>query len=164
MSERQKQAQFLRALIGYAETGERCDLLERIKRAERDERCVRVALELVGLLAMAALFGLGYSIIFIDVEQIVSPSPPVLIRLLYALGLGSLFCLVAFGSSWFWYRRISDRIHDECRSFIMKVLDAQAAQNQAPVIPSIVEKSSIHLYENRTVSLEEAEPLLRKAS
>ena len=47
MSERQKQAEFLKSLLACGDVSQHQDLSERLKLAEREERCMKRACRLV---------------------------------------------------------------------------------------------------------------------
>ena len=124
MSERQKQTEFLKTLLGYEDTEERRALEARLHKAERDERCLRRACGLVSLMAFFSLAGLGYSAVL--VPEFFHNATPWLVKFFYALVLGSAFCLTVFTSLWLWYRSVSNRHCGECRRFFLAVLEAKA--------------------------------------
>ena len=98
MSDHQRETAFLRQCIRYDDTEERHLLEERITEIQRDERCVRRAMWLMALLALLAMAGLGYAAVFMadhpqDMSQFIAPLTS---KVLCALGLGSLICLLAF--------------------------------------------------------------------
>src|SRR5947209_8371234 len=102
MSERQKETKFLKTLILCDDSDQGRQLQDKIKSAEKDERCVRCAVFLVGLLALLSLSGLGYSAVF--VPQIARFSSHIATRIFCATGLGSVICMGLFVGYWFWYR------------------------------------------------------------
>src|SRR5262245_42239973 len=117
MSEHHRETAFLKKLIRYDDTDTRCRLEEQIGQAERDERCVRGAACLVGLVAGLAVAGLCYSAVFLpDFPQNRSQ---IVLKLFCALGLGSLICLVAFLGVWFNYRRLLNQRREDCRKFVL---------------------------------------------
>jgi hypothetical protein len=116
MSERQRQCEFLKSLILTGESSH-TEIYERIKKAECDERCVRIALTLVSLLALVSLLGLGYSAVLLP--SFFESGTPVLVRLFCALGLASLFSTIVFTGYWLWYRKLVDRVYEECRRLVM---------------------------------------------
>ena len=123
MSEYRKQAAFLKALMMYEENTEHHFLVERLGHAEKNEHCILCACRLVGLIAMVGLAGLGYSAVLLP--EFFDHSPHVVIGFFSALGLGSLLCLVAFVGLWLWYRRALNRVHDECRRAVTRMLDCR---------------------------------------
>src|SRR6185503_2953700 len=93
MSEHRKQATFLKTLLTYNDdTDEHRALHERLAEAEREERCLRRACKLVGLLAMFAVAGLGYCLVLLP--GFFNLSRHTLVLSFAALGLG---CLIALG-------------------------------------------------------------------
>ena len=123
MSERQKQTQFLKCLLGFAGNRKRRELHERILKAEHDEKCVRSALVLVGLVVLFSLSGLGYSAVLLP--EFFDNSTPFLVKIFCALGLGSVICSIVCLGCWLWYRSIANRLHDECRQLVMESLEAR---------------------------------------
>src|SRR6185436_12656398 len=117
MSDHQRETAFLRQCILYDDTGERHKLEESITQLQRNERCVRRAVWLMTLLAALAMAGLCYSAVFLaaipqNMSQFVSP---LISKVLCALGLGSLICLVSFLGLGVAYRKELDQQREECR-------------------------------------------------
>src|ERR1051325_1042932 len=129
MSERQKETKFLKTLIVCDDSEQSRCLQERIKRAEKDERCIRCAVYLVSLLALLCLSGLGYAAVF--VPQFGHFSSHIATRVFCIIGLGSAICLVIFLAYWSWYRAVSNRLFDECRRFLGPLMESRI--NQTPV-------------------------------
>ena len=117
MSERQKQKDFLKALICSEDTHELRDLEARINKAEHDEKCVRCAMALVGLMELFAASGFCYSAVLLP--EFFQNSTPFLVKFFCALALGSGICLAVFVGYWFWYRHLSNRLFDECRRIVL---------------------------------------------
>src|ERR1051325_1694733 len=69
MNEHQKQTEFLRQCLLYADTGERHKLEENITQLLRNERCLRRAVSVMALLVALAIAGIGYSAIFLTDEH-----------------------------------------------------------------------------------------------
>jgi formate hydrogenlyase subunit 3/multisubunit Na+/H+ antiporter MnhD subunit len=136
MSEYRKQAAFLKALMSYDESSEHQPLLERLAQAENNERCLIGACWLVGLIALFGLAGLGYSAVLLD--QFFDGSPHVLLRIFGALGLGAALCLVFFIALWFWYRNAVNRIHQECRQVVTRMVASRLRPAPAPVFSPVV--------------------------
>jgi hypothetical protein len=122
MTEYRKQAAFIRRLVSYDTSGEGALLLERLQQAQKNERCIFSACVLVALLACFGLAGLGYSAVLLP--QFFHNSTHVLIRLFGALGLGSGLCFVFFVGLWRWYRGGVNRVHEECRKLVTRMLEA----------------------------------------
>src|SRR5438093_3898128 len=138
MSERQKESRFLKTLIlcDHSEQGRR--LQEKIKRAEKDERSIRCAVFLVGVVAMLSLSGLGYAAVF--VPEFARFTSHIATRICSALGLGSLLCMLVFVGYWLWYRAASNRIFEECRRFLRPLMESRI--NQLPPSLQVVELDS----------------------
>src|SRR3954467_15344348 len=99
MTERQKETKFLKALILCDDSAQGRQLQDRIKSAEKDERCIRGAVGLVAVLALLSLSGLGYSAVF--APQTVQFSSFIGTKVCCALGLGSAICVTIFLGYWF---------------------------------------------------------------
>src|SRR5262245_3589043 len=123
MSERQKETKFLKTLILCDDSEQGRTLQERLKRAEQDERCIRYALSLVGVIGLLCLSGLGYSAVF--VPQLNQYSSHIATRIFCVIGLGSVICLLIFLGYWFWYRAVSNRIFEECRRFLRPLMESR---------------------------------------
>ena len=117
MSKREKQTAFLRALVVHAAPAPSPPLLERITRAEREEKCSRRAFRLVLILGSLAAFGQFY-LSLLAPESLGKPSH-FASRSLSALFAASLVSGAAFLACWFWHRALLDRAHEESRRFII---------------------------------------------
>ena len=142
MSEHQKDTAFLTQLISYDETDERRILAEHIARLQRDERCVRSAVWLMLLVTALALAGIGYGAVFrlhpMNLEQFATQSG---IKMLSALALGSLICVVTFLGLGASYRSELAKRRDECRRLAAKFLEARFGAPQAASIPQRAQRS-----------------------
>jgi hypothetical protein len=137
MTEHRKQAAFLKALLSFDDSTEHQALRDRLAQAESNERCILGACWLVGLIALFGLAGLGYSAVLLD--QFFDGSTHVLIRIFGALGLGSGLCLLFFLGLWFWYRTAVNRIHEECRRVVTRMLERKLRITPGPLSPTRVE-------------------------
>jgi len=133
MSKRQKQTAFLKALVRRGELDERAQLQERISRAERDEQCARRALWLVCLLALFSCFGLCYSAVLIP--ELFQNSWHGVVKVFCGLGLTALICAVAFLGFWMWCRSVLNRVQEDCRRFVMAMLEPNGRSNFAQFFP-----------------------------
>src|SRR4249920_1307272 len=97
-NEHQRHTAFLKQAIAYGDTPEHKDLEERIARAQRDEHSVRRAVWLMVLLLAFCLAGLCYVVLFSsDIPQTMTQlATPVIIRIILAVGLGTMICLLTF--------------------------------------------------------------------
>src|SRR5688572_23728300 len=101
MTERQRQIAFLKSLL--KDNSEECNRLrERINKAEHDEKCIRRALFLMVIVGVFSIVGLGYSAVLLP--EFFDNATPFLVKIFCALGLGSLLCMIIFGTCWLWYR------------------------------------------------------------
>jgi len=136
MSEYRKQAAFLKALLAYDDNNGHRLLCERLAHAERNERCLLCACRLVGLIALLALAGIGYSAVLLP--QFFDNSTHVILRFFTALGLGSSLCFTFFLGLWFWYRSTTNRIHEECRQAINSMLQSRLKTTTPPAFHPVL--------------------------
>jgi len=128
MSKRQKNTAFLKTLIRQGHDGDVCaELQERIKRAERDEQCAWRAFWLVCVLAVFSALGICYSAVLLP--EFFHNSSHVIVRSFFGLGMASLFCAVAFLGFWFWCRAVLNRVQEDCRRFVVAMLDSGKQDN-----------------------------------
>ena len=143
MNEHQKQTEFLRQCLLYADTGERHKLEENITQLLRNERCLRRAVSVMALLVALAIAGIGYSAIFLtDNPQSMSQTVTQFGgRIFCALGLGSLISLLAFVGLGAANRNQLDQRREDCRRLAAKLLESRlgnprALEGNAPEISS----------------------------
>jgi hypothetical protein len=127
MSEHQRDTAFLRQCILYDDTGERHKLEKSITQLQRNERCVRRAVSLMALMVALAMVGLCYSaVVLADHPQNISGFLAQLVtKVLGALALGSLVCMVAFTALGVVYRKELDQRREECRRLASKLLETR---------------------------------------
>jgi hypothetical protein len=130
-------------------------LCERLAAAEKNERCLLLACRLVGLVALVALGGIGYSAVLLP--EFFDNATHVVLRFFSALSLGSALCFVIFLGMWFWYRSHTCRIHDECRKVITAMWEARLHSTSAPFYPVLVEDPKVKI-----VPLSEADLSIRQ--
>ena len=123
MSEHQKHTEFLKHCLLYDEGLERHRVAEKLNRIQRDLRCVRRAMWLMALLTTLAVAGLGYGEIFVD--NFPYNAPPLVLDLIYAVGLGSAISLLAFAVLRLFYHQKLDQHREECRQLVTKLLSAR---------------------------------------
>ena len=161
MSERQKEARFLKSLILCDDSTYCHELQARIKRVEKDEKCIRCALSMVSLLALLSFSGIGYSAVF--VPEFARFSTHIATRIFCALGLGSLICTGVFVGFWLWYRSATNRVYGECRRFVHGLMDAKV--KPGPLTSVTASKTSPSpVYEIETPKSQDEAELLQKAS
>ena len=163
MSEYNKQAEFLRMLLAYEESDKRHELQERLEQAQKNERCLLVASRLVGLIAFTGLAGLGYSAVLLP--EFFNSSSHVLVQFFSALALGSAMCLVVFVGLWLYYRGALNRVHDECRRVITRMIEARLEATEHIFLPTILEDPDLRIRALRfTAHTASASLAARKAS
>jgi hypothetical protein len=138
--EHQGEITFLRRVIAYDNTVERHDLDQRITQAQRDALCVRRAVLVMGLLAAAAVAGLGYAAVFFPhhpLDPMRFFSHP-LVKFLCALGLTALGCVLAFLALGAAYRSRLDERREECRRFATQLIESRLSRLPAGSTPAQV--------------------------
>jgi hypothetical protein len=163
MSEHQKHTVFLRHLIQSEDTEECRQLQARLSKAEEDERVVRCAIALVGLLTALAIAGLVYSAVLM--QDFPHNKSQLAFKVFLALGLASFICLVTFTGVWIRCRGILSRLHDECRELVSSALAQGLKSLQTIPFPRTAKHKNFSVYQNRTsVTGESADSLqLQKA-
>lgn len=141
MSDYHRETEFLRQCIRYDDTAERHELEEQITQIQSNERCVRRAVWLMALLAALAMAGLCYAAVFmVDYPLNLSQLATNLItKVLCALGVGSLICLLAFTGLGVVYRKELDQRREECRRLAAKVLETRLGKPSAMPLPAVIE-------------------------
>lgn len=133
MSEHQKQTAFLRECLLYDDTPDRHKLEERITQIQHDERCVRRAVWLMTLFTALAVAGLCYFVIFLfdyplNMSQLLTH---LIAKLLCALALGSLICMLSFIGLGAIYRKQLDQRREECRRLATKLMESRLGKPRA---------------------------------
>jgi len=140
MKEHQKHTAFLKQCIRFDNTHARQQLEAELTQAQREERCLRRATWLMAISTALATAGLGYCAVLSDdfpfrMSQFASH---LMVRIFFAIGAGSLFCLVVFAGLWAGYRRRLNRQHEECRRWITKFLELRLTGSSRPASPMSV--------------------------
>ena len=162
MSERQKAIKFLKALI-QCDNSEHChELRERVKRAERDEKCIRSALFLVAVLGLLSLSGIGYSAVL--VHEFARFSSHISTKIFCALGLASLICIGVFLGVWLHHRAATNRVYDECRRFIHAFMESRFEVAHPSPMATTLETGTSRVYKTKTPQPQDGAELLQKAS
>ncbi|MEW6302083.1 MAG: hypothetical protein AB1705_01335 [Verrucomicrobiota bacterium] len=131
INEYQRQTAFLRECIHFEDSEECHQLEERMTQAQRNERCLRRAMVLMAWLTMLAAAGLGYAAVLQgDLLHGVSRLTQLVLRVLCPLGVGSLVCLLVFTGVWASYRRELNRLREECRRQVMKLLETRFEEHK----------------------------------
>ena len=143
MSEHRKQSEFLKKLVLHDDSVANRSLCDRLTAAERNERCLMLACRLVGLIALVALGGIGYSAVLLP--EFFDNTTHVVLRFFSALGLGSALCFLVFLGLWFWYRAHTNRIHDECRRVITAMLEARMKTSTTTFYPVLLDAPNLKI-------------------
>jgi hypothetical protein len=146
MTERERQRQFLEDLLEKA-TGPAARLKDRILQTQHDEHCIRRALVLMVLVGIFSIMGLGYSAVLLP--EFFDNATPMLVKIFCALGLGSLICMMIFGSCWLWYRKASNEVNEACRCYIMDEMKEKEVKLDFQK-PETVNKSVADVYQIET--------------
>jgi hypothetical protein len=127
MSDYQKETAFLRQCLRFEDTVEHSDLEAAITRLHVNECCVNRAIWLMALFTALALAGLGYLTIMQIDDRNAEPLVTSLVeRMLSALGVGSLICLVSFVAWGLANRRELNERREHGRRLIAKLVNARA--------------------------------------
>jgi hypothetical protein len=149
MSERQKQADFIKQLLACDDCAEHQLLQARLEASEKDEKCLRRACRLVFVVTMVALAVLGYLTI-LPPQESNARIAQVLHNCFQVLALGSGMCLGVFVALVSWQRSVTQRLYDEGRHFITTQVQHRA-QPPADVFSTlVVSESDTAMYQVRT--------------
>ena len=149
MSERQKQAAFLKNLLASDDCAEHRLLGERITAAERDERCLRRACRLIVVITLAALSVLGYLTV-LQVPDSMARFAKVAFHFFHVLALGSGMCLGVFAGLLFWQRGLIHRLYDEGRKLVTASLQHRPHPAITPLPTVLVHEGDTDVYQIRT--------------
>ena len=132
-SELERETAFLRRCIRYDVSAAGRQLDERIHQVQRDERCLRRGSSLMTFLAVLATAGVTYGALLLnDFPNRMSVFTSLfVIKLLCAVGIGSLICMVAFTGVGLFYRRELNKRREECRKRVTRILESQLGEPQA---------------------------------
>jgi hypothetical protein len=121
MNDRQKnQNDILAHCIRHDSSGELHRGEDRIRHAERQERCLRRAMGLMTILGLFATFGLGYSVILL--YELPAYYARILNHVLTVVGLASLTSLVFFAGYWLLCRHRLSAQREEVRLLALRLL------------------------------------------
>ena len=153
MSEHQRETAFLRQCLLYDDTAERHKLEEGIAQTQRDERCVRRAVLLMVLLTALAAAGLCYAVVFLEhhpqnMSQFITPF---IVRVLCALGVGSLICMLAFGGLRIVYRKELEQRREECRRQVTKLLESRLGKARVMPLSGVVKEQEVMVNHSKAV-------------
>ena len=123
MTERQKDTAFLRRILLFDDTDERRCLEGRIVQAQRDERCIHRGVWLLVVVAALSAAGFAYGALFQD--NFPDGEPRFVLEIIYGLGLAALISIVAFSVHLMTCRSKSERLREECRRLVIRVLESR---------------------------------------
>jgi hypothetical protein len=149
MSEREKQADFIKHLLACDDCLEHHQLQERLVASEKDERCLRRACRLVIVITMVALAVLGYLTV-LPMSESNARIAQVLHNCFQVLALGSGMCLGVFVALVFWQRSLVQRLYEEGRHFITNQLQNRAQPTVVTFPTVVVHESDTAMYQVRT--------------
>jgi hypothetical protein len=129
MSEHQRHTEFLRQCILDVECQDRHELAKGISQVQRDARCVRRAAWLMAILIALDVACLAYATLF--VKNFPDEAPQFIVNLICAVGLGSLFSLVAFVGLGLVYRNKLNQRREECRQRVAMLLKSRLENQRA---------------------------------
>lgn len=132
MMEHNTERAFLKRLIAHDAGKESRQLQESLVQAERDGKCLRRAVLLMGVLFTLSLAGLSYCAILLP--DVFSKPGHLIMRGLCYLALGSLISEGAFLGYSLWHRAVVSRLHRECRRLVLAL--AQSGL-KVPATPSL---------------------------
>ena len=133
MSEHQKETAFLWSVILYDDGDGPLKLNKSIAQVQQDERCVkRVAWAMV-LFLLLGLAGVGYGAVLNEDFPYNLPQP--VLNFFCELVLASLICLVAFAGLLTVYRRKLNRLREECRQAVLRLLESHLSKAHIPTLP-----------------------------
>jgi hypothetical protein len=132
MSEHQKETAFLRNVIAFDDSGERHKLEQKIGEAQRDERCVKRTAWLMAFLGGLGLAGLAYGTLF--AERFPYGDSWLAFKISCTVGLAALISLVMLACFLIGCRQKLNRLREECRRLIMKVLESRLGHPHASLL------------------------------
>ena len=151
MSERQKQADFLKHLLANGDRPEHHELSGRLQQAEREERCLARACRLVVVVGLLALAVLGYLTVLRVPDDMTRLSQAAL-RFCQALALGSTLCLGVFSGLLLWHRALINRLFADTRKIITSEMQHQFQVTRSGFAKLLVQESDTAVYRVRTQS------------
>ncbi|SPE62393.1 hypothetical protein SBV1_820026 [Verrucomicrobia bacterium] len=128
MVEHHTETAFLRHIILYDDSDERCKLEQSIVQVRRDARCVRRVALVTAIFPLLAMTGVGYGV-FLGKDFPYNLSEPVL-EVLCVVALASLICLMGFAgvlTVYFWKLH---RLRKEARRLVMRLLESRLGKPQ----------------------------------
>ena len=130
MSEHRTETGFQTHSIVFDDGDPRRKLEERIAQVQRDEGCVQRAASLMALFVVLGAVGFGYGAVL--EENFPYGQSSFVIKLICEIGLAALISLVAFVGLLLSYRNKLNRLREECRGLVTKILESHNAISNLP--------------------------------
>ena len=140
MSEHQIETAFLKQVILYDDSDQRRKLEKSMAQVQHDARCVRRMAWVLALFLMLALAGIGYGASLH--KNYPYNGAELTFRILCELVLASLICLAALAGLLTVYRRRLNRLRDECRQLVTRLLEARLGKLDSSTSPGRTAASS----------------------
>lgn len=121
MTEHERNTDFLRRIILFADPEQHRNLRADISQVCRKQHCVQRAVQLMILLALISAVAFAYGAVF--EEDFLFRSSRFMATFICALGLASSVCLATFLMLLLSYRRELNRLLEKCRQLIIKVME-----------------------------------------
>ena len=128
MSEHRTETGFQTHSIVFDDGDPRRKLEERIAQVQRDEGCVQRAASLMALFVVLGAVGFGYGAVL--EENFPYGQSSFVIKLICEIGLAALISLVAFVGLLLSYRNKLNRLREECRGLVTKILESHLGQHR----------------------------------
>lgn len=132
MSEHQVETAFLRSVIRYDDSDEPRKLNQSIAQVQRDERCVQRVVWMIVPFPMVALAMIAYGTILH--QNFPYNGSEVVFRVLCEVLLASLICLVALAGLLICYRQKLNRLREECRRLVARLLESHLSKRHIPTL------------------------------
>lgn len=145
MNERRRQSAFLKDLLRGEDSPIGHHLQSQIAKSEQNEKCVRCAFMVVGVMGLLAVSGLCYSAVLLP--SFFESSTPFLVKLFTVLALACALCMLVYGGLWLSYRAHTNHLHEEVRRFLL----SSAQSKQSGTLTTIV---SVHKVDTQVIRLE----------
>jgi hypothetical protein len=133
MSEHQRETKFLRHVILYDDSDEHRKVEKNIAQVQHDERCVQRLAGIMALFLMLASAGIAYGAILH--KNFPYDGSELVFRILCEAVLASLICLVAFAGLLMVYRWRLNRLREEGRRLVTRLLESRLGKPYTPTLP-----------------------------
>jgi hypothetical protein len=132
MNEHQKETSFLRQIIRYEDSDERLKLEQSIAQVQHDQRCVQGVASVTVLFPVLAIACLAAGDILQD--SIPALGSELATKILCEVVLSSLICLIIFASLLAGYRKKLNRLREECRQLVTRLLESHLGKPHIPML------------------------------